>query len=299
MELKQILGNTWAIEADELIPFYKKNDREIILLDDGLAEEREALDALFAAHNLTPVGVLCSHAHVDHCANSGYLQKKYGTKIALTAPEAGMCSSLLTLKCYFLTMTAQEVWHRAGDMIHTPDVIIPGVDGPFSFCGVDFQIIQTPGHSAGHICTITPDRVLYTADAVLSWELMNSKLPYNLSHEMARQSREKLRGLDIDQCVLAHRGLCPPEELDALIDANSELLDHRSRELLALIDRPMTFSQIDAAACDFYQLYTKHTVRALHFERNVHFLTEYLVEHGDLTVFCQKGVAYYRPSREG
>ena len=297
MEITQILGNTWVIEADELIPFYKLDDRRIILMDDGLVEEREALEQTFEEHRLQPVGVLCSHAHVDHCANSAWLQERYHIPIALTAPEAGMCSSLLTLKCYFLTLPLTEVEKTGGSMLHTPDVIVPGTDGPFSFCGATFQIIQTPGHSAGHISTITPDRVLYTADAMLSWEFMNSKLPYNLSHELARTSREKLRGLDVDRCVLAHRGVCGPDELDRLIDANNDLLERRAQDILALVDQPMTASQINQAACSLYQLFTKHPLRALRFERNIRFLTEYLVDRGDLTMFCRKGVAFYRRTR--
>ena len=294
MDITHILGNTWVIEADELIPFYKLDDRRIILMDDGLVEERDALVETFREHDLEPVGVLCSHAHVDHCANSAWLQENYHIPIALTAPEAGMCSSILTLKCYFLTLPVTEVEDAGGAMLHTPDVIIPDRDVPFEFCGATFQIIHTPGHSAGHISTVTPDRVLYTADAMLSWEFLNAKLPYNLSHKMAQESREKLRHLDIDRCVLAHRGVCDPQEMDRLIDANADLLERRAQDILALVDQPMTASQINQAACELYQLFTKRPFRALRFERNIRFLTEYLVDRGDLTIFCRKGVAFYR-----
>ena len=104
MELTQVKENTWVIEANQLIPLYRLDSRRCVLLDSGLLQEREELEETLAAAGLTPVGVLCSHAHVDHCANNGYFQEKYGTQIALTYPEAGMCASLLTLKCYFLTL---------------------------------------------------------------------------------------------------------------------------------------------------------------------------------------------------
>ena len=32
---------------------------------------------------LEPAGILCSHAHIDHCGNSAYLQRKYGIPEAL------------------------------------------------------------------------------------------------------------------------------------------------------------------------------------------------------------------------
>ena len=293
MELTRVKGNTWVMEANQLIPLYKLDGGRCVLLDTGLLEEREALEETLKSAGLTPVGVLCSHAHVDHCANNGYLQEKYGTVAALTPPEAGMCSSLLTLKCYFLTLSPGTVARESSCMVHTPDVSIPMSDGPFDFCGVSFQIVHTPGHSAGHICVVTPDNVCYAADALLSRELLNAKLPYSLSHQTAMESREKLRGLGCDSYILAHRGVCPGEEIGALIDANQALVRRRAEEILALVDRPMTASQIDEAACVLYELFTHKPRRALRFERNVRFFIEYLVDAGQLCQLCQNGTTYY------
>ena len=293
MKLTQIKGNTWVIEASQLIPLYKLGDGRCVLLDSGLLSDREGLEEALRANRLTPAGVLCSHAHVDHCANNGYFQEKYGTKIALTSPEAGMCSSLLTLKCYFLTLTPETVERESGCMLHTPDVIIPPADGPFSFCGAEFQIVHTPGHSSGHVCAVTPDNVCYTADAVLSAELLGAKLPYNLSQRMALDSREKLRGLGCDFYVMAHRGVCSGAEIAPLIDANQALIHRRAEEILSLVDRPMTASQIDEAACLRYKLLTHRPPRSLRFERNVRFFIEYLVDADRLDEVCQNGATYY------
>ena len=293
MKLTQVRGNTWVIEANQLIPLYRLDEKRCVLLDTGLPGEREEMENTLSEAGLTPVGVLCSHAHVDHCAGNGYLQEKYGTKIALTAPEAGMCASLLTLKCYFLTLSPGTVERESACMIHTPDVIIPPADGPFSFCGAEFRIVHTPGHSSGHICTVTPDNVCYTADALLSAELLTAKLPYNLSQRMALDSREKLRGLGCDFYIMAHRGICPGSEVGSLIDANQELIRRRAEEILSLVDRPMTASQIDEAACVRYRLFTHKPPRALRFERNVSFFIEYLVDAGRLTEWCQNGTVYY------
>lgn len=293
MKLSQIKGNTWVAEGMELIPFYKLDDRRCILLDSGLVEEREELEGALLDAGLTPVGILCSHAHVDHCANNGYLQKKYGIPVALTAPEAGMCSSLLTLKCYFLTLPPSLVQRDSSCMIHTPDVIIPSQDGPFDFAGATFQIIQTPGHSAGHIAVITPDRVCYTGDAMLSREYLGSKLPYNLSHSVAEVSREKLRHLDCDLYIMAHRGICSKEEVGELLDADWELVHRRAGEIWCLITHPMTFSEINQAACLQYTLLSKRPHRTLRFERNVRFFVEYLVDGGWLEMTCADGVTLY------
>jgi len=293
MKLTQVKGNTWVLEGIEYIPLYKLDDKRCILLDSGLLQEREELEETLNAAGLTPVGILCSHAHVDHCANNGYLQEKYGTKVALTFPEAGMCSSLLTLKCYFLLLSPDRVERESGCMVHTPDVVIPPEDGTFSFCGAEFRILHTPGHSSGHVCTVTPDNICYAADALLSAELLDAKLPYNLSQCLAMDSREKLRGLECNACIMAHRGICAGGELDALIDANQDLIRRRAGEILSLVDRPMTASQIDEAACVLYKLLTRKPRRSLRFERNVRFFIEYLVDAGRLEETCQNGATYY------
>ena len=89
MNLTQVKGNTWVIEANQLIPLYKLDEKRCVLLDTGLLEEREELENTLSGAGLTPVGVLCSHAHVDHCANNGYLQGKYGAQVALTFRRRG------------------------------------------------------------------------------------------------------------------------------------------------------------------------------------------------------------------
>ena len=294
MNLTQVKGNTWVIEANQLIPLYKLDERKCVLLDTGLLEEREELERTLLEAGLTPAGILCSHAHVDHCANNGYFQEKYGAKVALTYPEAGMCASLLNLKCYFLLLSPDTVERESACMIHEPDIIIPPADGPFSFCGTIFQIVHTPGHSAGHICTVTPDSVCYCADALLSSELLRAKLPYNLSHKLAFESREKLRNVDCGLFVMAHRGICPKEEIGALIDANQALVQRRAEEILALVDAPMTASQIDERVCTRYQLFTSKPRRSLRFERNVRFFIEYLVDTGRLAEVCKNGATYYQ-----
>ena len=295
MKLSQVKGNTWIAEGMELIPFYKLDEHRCVLLDTGLLSERGELEGALLEHGLTPAGVLCSHAHVDHCASSGYFQQKYHIPAALTAPEAAMCLNPLTLKCYFLTLSPDTVELESSCMLHTPDVILPPADGPFSFAGAEFTIIHTPGHSAGHICTVTPDNVCYLADAVLSHELLGAKLPYNLSQAMAMDSREKLRGLACGAYIMAHRGVCTPAELPGLIDENQSLIRARAEEIRSLITRPMTLSQIDAAVCACYQLFTRKPNRALRFERNIRFFVEYLADRGELEVRCRGGVALYCP----
>ena len=294
MKLTQVKGNTWVLEGLEFIPLYRLDGGRCILLDTGLAQEREELEQALLDHGLTPAGILCSHAHVDHGGNNRYFQEKYRIPVALTSREAGMCASLLTLKCYFLLLSPDMVEQDAAGLVHTPDVLIPDGDGPFPFAGAEFRILQTPGHSAGHISTVTPDGVCYAGDALLSREQLDAKLPYCLSHQMGIESREKLRSFSWDYLIMAHRGVCPGTELDKLIDQNQELVQLRSREVYDQVTRPMTASEVCQAVCQYHKLLTGKPRRALRFERNIRFFLEFLVDRGDLVMETQNGTVIFR-----
>jgi glyoxylase-like metal-dependent hydrolase (beta-lactamase superfamily II) len=293
MKLTQVKGTTWVLEGEELIPLVRVGEDRCILLDTGLLIERQDLEDTLLQNGLTPIGVLSSHAHVDHCASNRYLQEKYGAKVALTWQEAGMCSSIMTLKCYFLTLTPGIVERESVCLVHTPDVIIPSEDCDFEFCGVHFGIIQTPGHSSGHICVVTPDDVCYVADTLLSRENQDAKLPYALHHAAAFASRRKMGETRHSHYIIAHKGICPGADFPALVRDNDALILRRAEEILSLVEGAMTFSDINRRVCAFYKLLTRQPRRSLRFERNVRFFVEYLVDEGYLAMSCEDGTTFY------
>ena len=258
-------------------------------------EEKQTL----LKNDLEPVGILCSHAHVDHCANNRYFQEKYHLPVALTAPEAGMCSSILNLKCYRLLVSPDAAEQEMSEMVHVPDLILPPVDGPIRLAGAMFRILHTPGHSSGHICAVTPDNVCYTGDALMSQALLDAKLPYGLSIQLAMESRERLRELeDCDFFIMAHKGVCAGREIGPLIDANQELVRRRAGEIRDLITEPMDFSQICRAVCTRFSLLTRRPRRALYYERNIRLFVEYLMDQGELGMETRQGTAFYLPSKK-
>ena len=120
-----------------------------------------------------------------------------------------------------------------------------------------------------------------------------------MSHQAANGSRETLRGLDCAAYIMAHRGICGPGEIDGLIDDNQDLIARRLEEILALVHRPMTMSQICERVCTLYELFTHKPRRSLRFERNVRFFVECLADQGRLELLCRNGTTYYRrPERE-
>jgi hypothetical protein len=129
----------------------------------------------------------------------------------------------------------------------------------------------------------------------MSWEMLHAKLPYALSIQHAMDSRQKLRDLDCDIFVMAHKGTCTQDQVGELIDRNHQLILRRAWEMRDLVTEPMDFSHLCALVCEKFELFSKRPRRALYYERNIRFFIEFLVDRGELEMESRQGVAYYLP----
>lgn len=293
VKLTHVLGRTWAIEGSGLMGLYRLDGGKCILLDSGELFERQALADTLADAGLTPVGVLSSHIHTDHSINNGWLRRTYGCLAAAPAGEVHLSLSPLSLKGYLYCYspgTLDTVW---GEMASPVDCPIPGGDGVFSFCGVDFTIVHTPGHSLDHLCVITPDNVCYTGDAVFSNEMLTAKLPYGFYLAGMMDSARKLRELDCAAYIVSHRGIHP--EIAPLVDSTIELLLHRAEEIRALVTRPMTWGEVWQAVNEHFSLLSSHPVRAALMERNLRSFLDYLADVGELKLSAGRGLTILSP----
>ncbi len=296
MELLQARGNTWYLAGWQLIPLYRVGEDRCILLDSGLLGQREAIEGTLRAHGLTPIGILGTHAHTDHSPNHRYFQQKYRIPVALPLGEAGLCATRLNLKAYFFMLSPKQAAEE-GDVAQM-ELIADRVIGPredsVEFCGVTFGVVHTPGHSPDHIAIRTPDDVLYLGDALLTGEeIRSAKLPYFFSHQEAMESMEKLRGEKAACYLAAHRGVY--DRLDDIIDENIAVILDRTRQVLALIDHPMTMGEIQERVCRHFRLLTGSVSRACLYERNVRIYVEYLWDTRQVEAVAKLGMVYYAP----
>lgn len=302
MDLKHVLGRTWVIEGSGLMGLYRLDGGKCILLDSGEVFEREALGELLDRHGLTPIGVLCSHVHVDHSINNGWLRERYGTLAAVPAGEVQITRTPVAMKAYFYSASPDSLAREFQGMASPVDALIPWdartpwMNCVFSFCGVDFRIIHTPGHSMDHVAIVTPDNVCYVGDAVLSNEVLESKLPYHIYLDMAISSAEKLRDTNCAAYIVAHRGI--HTDINAVVEASNAHIRKRAEEIRALVTRPMTFSEIWAAVNEAFSLLSSRPIRAALMERNLRSFVDYLVDQGKLACSAERGMLYYAPTED-
>lgn len=294
MKIKEIKGNTFCIDTGmTYIPFYKINDKEIIMLDSGWAKrERVGINNLLDKNKFKVVGILCTHAHIDHIGNNAFLKEKYNCIIAMPAYEALVCSSIINLKVYYNTQTLSDVAENFGHMVCKTDIMIWDNQDEIYVCGIKFRILHTPGHSPAHICITTPDDVAYLGDTLISYEVMRgAKMPYAYILSEDLKSKLKLYDLKCSKYVVAHKGIY--DNITKLITDNISFYKDRAIRISTIIDGDMTMEGILTGVIKKFNININSRYRYTVIERMLRSYVEYLDETGIIELNMNDGVLKY------
>lgn len=283
MEMKKIKGNTFCIDTGmTYIPFYKIDDEKIIMLDSGWSRgEREGISEVLERNKFKVIGIICSHAHIDHIGNNTYFKKKYNCVIAMPIYEAFICSSIVNLKLYYNTQTLSDVKQHFGHMVCKTDIMIADNQDKISVCGIEFKILHTPGHSPAHICITTPDDVAYLGDALISYEVMEgAKMPYAYILSEDLKSKTKLYNLKCSKYLVAHKGIY--DDITKLITDNINFYKNRATSIGDLIDGKMTIEEIMKKVVENFNIKMGDKYKYTLIERMLKSYIEYLIETGNV-----------------
>lgn len=279
MVLEQVQGNTWVIRSWVMIPLYKIDKHRCILLDSGQKSQREALDSLLHEHGLRCVGIIGSHAHMDHAGNHRFFQKEYGATVVLPLGEAGLQASFLGMGISIYNESPRQVSEDeslSGTVCVADRVIMPE-DRNVSLFGVTFEVIHTPGHSIDHIALRTPDDVVYLGDAIMTGRtLFRAKFPYVLSMADYFGSLSVVRELKASSFVVAHFGI--HLEIRSFVDMELAFLQKRMLEILGFIEEDTTEEDLAQKIGLAYELKPKTIGDALYFQRATRAYLQYLLD---------------------
>ena len=131
--------------------------------------------------------ILITHAHFDHIGAVSELQK--------------------TGASVYISQTDYEhvyVNEQFGDFAHVQpfeaDVFIKEGD-KFELCGHKFEVIETPGHTAGGVCYIMDDSTIFSGDTLFRSSVGRTDLPFG-DYAAIIKSIKKLFALPHDYEVL-------------------------------------------------------------------------------------------------
>ena len=298
MEMLHVLGNTYAaVGSTALLPIYKLNERDIVLIDTGYAKlDRAGLVNLLDGSGLVPKYVLCSHAHFDHTGNVRYLQERYGAKAILSLIEAGISVNPDSYRANYVALTYGKSRELFLEECFTADRVLRETDTSLELDGWTFGILPLPGHSAGHLGFVTPDGAAYVGDCLISQsEIDGAKLPTSMFIARDLESKAYLKTTDYPVYILAHKEVVRREALEGLIDRNIGFIQSKRAELLEVLEDGMTFSEWIGAFCQRENVRTHNELKFSIVERNFSNFVSWLTDSGAVMVrreFCAK--RYYR-----
>lgn len=248
LNVHHICGSTFAFETElAMLPFYKLNERDIVLLDTGYAPtDRQLLPETLEACGFSVRGILCSHAHMDHVGNVRRLCELYDCRVGAHLIEAAIAASPDSF-CRHYGIHA-SIDRGLEECFVATDLIRPGQE-TLDFCGATFGILHLPGHSDGHLGYVTPDGVAYLGDAIMGFsQLESSKMPFTtqLAHDLA--SKRAILNLSAKAYVVAHKAIL--SDVRELAQANTARLQEKVEAILSSLHGTPTGGEWLAAYCE-------------------------------------------------
>lgn len=237
--IEKIKGSTFLIVTGKsVLPFYRLDDQRVILMDSGYPDEYEEISQVLDERDLQVAFLLTTHMHFDHVGNHRRFRAK-GAKILQSRFDAAVSENFTALGATFYTDTPDELREGYDFMIFGTDECFSQTDEWLTIEHAAFRILDLSGHAHSQTGFVTPDGVAYLGDALFSeFMLKDGGLIFHHNWSAALESLEKIRKLDLDSYVLAHRGVYT--DIHDLIDKNEAFLEKMSRTLLDLCDSWMT-----------------------------------------------------------
>lgn len=178
-------------------------------------KERQTLVSFIEKNGLTPVVALNTHGHVDHICGVEFVKKRWGIPFALHRNDKPI---LETAHCYadmgfdIETIPAVDI-----DLADTAEIPVGNST---------LHIIQTPGHSPGHIVIHAPEaELLLTGDLLFKESIGRTDLPGGSYPALMDSIIEKVIPLGSDirifpghgpQSTIAHEVMFNPFIVEAL-----------------------------------------------------------------------------------
>lgn len=144
--------------------------KECIIIDAGSysAAENTALVNYVRENDLKPVMAVNTHGHVDHMLGVASVKKEFGVPFALHSDDNFLIESAATHGAIY-GFNVKE--------IPEIDVDLKG-ETELKFGNTTLKIIETPGHTPGHICLFDEaEKILFTGDTLFKESIGRTDLP--------------------------------------------------------------------------------------------------------------------------
>ena len=172
LNLVQLADSTFFIPSPSNVGIYVV-DGKAVLIDSGSDKEagRQILRIL-REMNWELSLIVNTHSNADHIGGNEFLQKRTECRIAATAMEAALTENPI-LESTILTGGYPNKRLRNKFLLAKPSKVTDTIPNSGPVLDTSLLSVPLPGHFLDMIAVQTPDNVLFTADSIISEEILS------------------------------------------------------------------------------------------------------------------------------
>lgn len=191
--LKIIIKVVGAISTNCII-LINNETKEAVIVDPG--DDEPAISQELLKESAVPAAVLLTHAHFDHILAAGTIRDKYHVPVYMSLDEVNLaCSPTLNLSEEFGCKCSVDA-----------DILVNGGDS-IELAGFVFEVIATPGHTAGSVCFyIREENVLLSGDTLFHESVGRTDFPTSSTAQIISSVQNKLMKLPDETDVYPGHG---------------------------------------------------------------------------------------------
>lgn len=168
--------------------------KEAVVIDPG--DQADKVNRLLKSEGLTPLAILLTHGHFDHIMGVDGVRDAWHVKAYVSEKEKELIQTPALNGC---AMIGERVSVSADKLIKDKDELI--------FGGMMFEVIETPGHTAGGVCYYMPQtKTLFSGDTLFEGSVGRTDLPTGSMSTLVRSIKDRLLDLEDDVRVLPGHG---------------------------------------------------------------------------------------------
>ena len=182
------------------------------IVDPGCQTQKEfsLIESFIETNNLSPVCIMLTHCHFDHIYGMSELAKKYEIPVCAGRNEIYTLETTNPYMCKAFGLPEPETYPlikriteahlgSASQFLIGGDIIDVGE--------LRFEVIDTPGHSAGGVCYLERnEKVLFSGDTLFAGAIGRSDHPGGDYDMLIKSINEKLITLESDIRVFPGHG---------------------------------------------------------------------------------------------